>query len=93
MSSNQSPTRAKVVIYRRAPPTTAQGPRYGVVGSIAFHMLIAAATLFSFRDFHAPAETHMVPVDLITIARNTDVAAQAPPARAKNSAKVATTFE
>jgi outer membrane biosynthesis protein TonB len=69
-----------VVIYRRAPPTTAQGPRYGVVGSIAFHMLIAAATLFSFRDFHAPAETHMVPVDLITIARNTDVAAQAPPA-------------
>ena len=80
MPSNQSPTRAKVVIYRRAPPTTAQGPRYGVVGSIVFHGLIVAAALFSFRDFHAPVETHMVPVDLVTIADTTNVAAQAPPA-------------
>jgi len=65
---------------RRMRPTTERGPRYGVVGSLLFHGLIFAALLFTFqRNFKAPEETHMVPVDLVTIADQTNVAAQAPP--------------
>ena len=78
MSQSQSPTRAKA--QRRPGPTTAGGPRYGVVGSLAFHGLIFAAALFTFHaNFKAPEESHVVPVDLVTIADKTDVAAQAPP--------------
>lgn len=79
MSSNPSPTRTRGVAYRRAEPTTAQGPRFGIVGSLVFHVLVVAAALFSFRNFHTPQETHTVPVDLVTIADQTNVAAQAPP--------------
>jgi len=84
MSSNPSQTSAsasgaKAVPWRRSEPTTAQGPRFGVVGSLAFHGLVIAAALFSFRNFHTPQETHTVPVDLVTIAAETNVAAQAPP--------------
>jgi outer membrane biosynthesis protein TonB len=80
MSSNPSLTRSKVAL-RRARPTTAQGPRFGVVGSILFHGAIVGAALFSFHtSFVTPEETHMVPVDLVTIADKTNVAAQAPPA-------------
>jgi len=83
MSSNQSQTRSKVAAQtaiRRMRPTTARGPRYGVVGSLLFHGLIFAALLFTFqRNFNAPEETHVVPVDLVTIADQTNVAAQAPP--------------
>jgi outer membrane biosynthesis protein TonB len=79
MSSNPSPTRSKVAL-RRVRPTTAQGPRFGVVGSLLFHGAIVAAALFSFHtNFTAPEDTHMVPVDLVTIADTTNVAAQAPP--------------
>jgi hypothetical protein len=79
MSQNPSQTRSKVAL-RRARPTTAQGPRFGVVGSLLFHGLIVAAALFSFHtNFTAPDDTHMVPVDLVTIADKTNVAAQAPP--------------
>jgi hypothetical protein len=53
------------------------------VGSLVFHALIVAAALFSFRNFHTPQETHMVPVDLVTLADTTNVAAQAPPAPPK----------
>lgn len=64
---------------RRMRPTTARGPRYGVVGSVLFHGLIVAATLFTFhQNFSAPEETHVVPVDLVTIADQTNVTAQAP---------------
>ncbi len=79
MSSNPSPTRSKVAL-RRARPTTAQGPRFGVVGSILFHGLIVAAAVFTFHNnFATPEDTHAVPVDLVTIADQTNVAAQAPP--------------
>src|SRR3954471_6290420 len=82
MSSNQSQTRNKVAAQtalRRMRPTTARGPRFGVVGSILFHGLILAALMFTFqRNFKAPEETHVVPVDLVTIADQTNVAAQAP---------------
>jgi len=83
MSQSQSQIRSKVVAQtamRRMRPTTERGPRYGVVGSLLFHGLIFAALLFTFqRNFKAPEETHMVPVDLVIIADQTNVAAQAPP--------------
>lgn len=83
MSQSQSLTRHKVAApapMRRMRPTTARGPRYGVVGSLLFHGMIMAAMLFTFhRNFKAPEETHVVPVDLVTIADQTSVAAQAPP--------------
>jgi len=61
--------------------TTARGPRYGVALSAVFHGLIFAAAFLTFsRNFNAPEESHVVPVDLVTIADQTNVAAQAPPA-------------
>jgi hypothetical protein len=79
MSQSQSPTRAKGG-YRRLGATTARGPRFGVVGSVVFHGLIFAAALFTFHNsFVTPEESHVVPVDLVTIADKTNVAAQAPP--------------
>ena len=83
MSSSQSPTRNKVAAataLRRRRPTTARGPRYGVALSALFHGLIIAAALFTFhRNFETPEDSHVVPVDLVTIADQTNVAAQAPP--------------
>lgn len=86
MPSNPNPSRSKVppgakaAAWRRTGPTTAQGPRYGVLGSLAFHALIFAGALFSFHNFRAPEETHIVPVDLVTLADTTNVQALAPPA-------------
>jgi hypothetical protein len=52
----------------------------GAAGSLVFHALIFAAALFSFhRSLSTPEDTHVVPVDLVTIADQTNVAAQAPP--------------
>lgn len=83
MSSSHSPTRAKAaaaVLYRRTHATTAQGPRYGVLASAAFHGLIFAAAIFTFqRNFDMPDDSNVVPVDLVTVADVTNVAAQAPP--------------
>jgi len=82
MSSNPSRAHRKVtaeIALRRRRPTTARGPRYGVVGSVLFHGLILAAMIFTFhRNFSAPEETHVVPVDLVTIADKTNVTAEAP---------------
>ncbi|HJS44891.1 MAG TPA: hypothetical protein VJ753_00690 [Rhizomicrobium sp.] len=83
MSSSQSPTRRKAAaaaIPRRLRPTTARGPRYGVALSALFHGLIFTAALFSFhRNFETPPDSHVVPVDLVTIADQTNVTAQSPP--------------
>lgn len=83
MSSSQSPTRRKAAaaaIPRRLRPTTARGPRYGVALSALFHGLIFTAALFSFhRNFETPPDSHVVPVDLVTIADRTNVTAQSPP--------------
>jgi hypothetical protein len=82
MSSSQSQAHRKVtaqIALRRMRPTTARGPRLGVLGSLLFHGLIVAALIFTFhRNFKAPEETHIVPVDLVTIADQTNVAASAP---------------
>jgi hypothetical protein len=84
MSSHKSPTRGKLAAQTalmRMRPTTERGPRFGVVGSLLFHGLIFAAALFTFhRNFETPEESHVVPVDLVTIANQTNVTAQAPPA-------------
>jgi len=84
MSSNQSPTRnrmaAHAAFYRKA-PTTEQGPHYGVFVSVLFHGLILATTLFTFhQNFEVPEDSHIVPVDLVTIANKTNVTAESPPA-------------
>jgi hypothetical protein len=64
---------------RRIRPTTRNQVPLGVAGSLLFHGLIVAALLLTFqRNFKAPEETHVVPVDLVTIADKTDIAAQAP---------------
>ena len=82
MSSSQSPTRKAAFAFAtgRAGATTARGPRYGVALSAIFHVLIFAAAFLTFsRNLSTPEETHVVPVDLVTIAEKTNVAAQAPP--------------
>jgi hypothetical protein len=71
---------AAQIASRRGPPTTEQGPRYGVVVSVLFHGLIFAAALFTVhQNFATPEDSHVVPVDLVTIANQTNVTAQAPP--------------
>ena len=83
MSSSQSPTRKKAAaaaVPRRLRPTTARGPRYGVALSALFHALIFMAALFSFhRNYETPPDSNVVPVDLVTIADQTNVTAQSPP--------------
>ncbi len=80
MSSSQNPARKKAHAPRRARPTTARGPRYGMALSALFHGMIFAAALFTFhRGFETPEDNHVVPVDLVTIAQQTNIAAQAPP--------------
>lgn len=83
MSPNQSPTRRNVAAaapIRRMRPTTARGfPYESLLGAILFHGLIVAALFITFqRNFTTPEETHVVPVDLVTIADQTNVAAAAP---------------
>ena len=83
MSQSQSPTRSKVAAQpamRRRRPTTARGPSFSILGSLLFHVLIMATALITFhRSFDTPEDSHVLPVDLVTIADTTNVAAQAPP--------------
>ena len=85
MSSSRNPTRKTVTEVAfatgRAGVSTAHGPRFGVALSAIFHGLIFAAAFLTFqRNFNTPEDSHVVPVDLVTIADKTNVAAQAPPA-------------
>lgn len=78
MSQSQSSNRARAL--RRPRPTTANPPLLGYAVSLLFHAALAAAVLFSLRHaFEVAPETHAVPVDLVTVAERTNVAAQAPP--------------
>ena len=64
---------------RRIGATTEQQLPLGIAGSVLFHALIFAAVIFTFqRNFSAPQENHIVPVDLVTLADKTNVAAEAP---------------
>src|SRR5277367_4773472 len=79
MSPSQKQTRSKS---RRGPPrpTTARGPRAGLVISLALHAGLIAATYMTWHHvIDVSDESHAVPVDLITVAMQTNVAAQAPP--------------
>jgi hypothetical protein len=65
---------------RRRPPTTARDPGYGILISLVFHGMILFATYITFqRNFATPEENTVVPVDLVTIASQTNVTAEAPP--------------
>ena len=65
---------------RRRPPTTAREPGYGILISLVFHGMILAAIFITFhRNFATPEESTVVPVDLVTIANQTNVTAEAPP--------------
>jgi hypothetical protein len=82
MSQSQSQTRnIKRAPLRRPPrPTTAKGPRAGLAVSLVLHAALIAATYFTWsRMVNLPEESHSVPVDLITISRETNVQAMAPP--------------
>lgn len=82
MSRSQSPTRnINRAIGQRPPrPTTARGPRAGLVVSLLFHAVLIAATYVTWsRMVNVSEESHSVPVDLITVSKQTNVAAMAPP--------------
>ncbi len=61
---------------RVARPTTLRGPRFGVAGSLLLHGGILAAALFVWnRSLDLTGEkSAIVPVDLVTITRKTDIA-------------------
>jgi hypothetical protein len=77
MSPAQSQTAARP--RGRAAPTTARGSSYGGPASLLLHGLAVAALFFTFNGLVPPGESNMVPVDLITIAEETNVAAPPPP--------------
>ena len=62
-------------------PTTARGPRVGLLGAFVLHGAIAAGALFTWQhrlDF-TDQSPPMVPVDLITIADKTNIIATVQP--------------
>jgi outer membrane biosynthesis protein TonB len=72
---------AAATLGRRIRPTAKQQLPLGVASSLLFHVVIFGFVLFSFhRNFTTPDETHIVPVDLVTIAAKTNIEAQSPPA-------------
>src|SRR5579872_2709450 len=81
-SQSQIPTSRPSRGKRRPPrPTTARGPRAGLAISFALHAGLIAATYLTWNRMvdTMSEESHAVPVDLITVAQQTNVAAQAPP--------------
>src|ERR1700744_4259625 len=60
----------------RRRPTTARGPRVGIVAAVLLHGAIIAATLFSWQHKLEIADQSPPtgPVDLVTIADKTNIA-------------------
>lgn len=82
MSKSQSQTRSinRALGQRPPRPTTARGPRAGLIVSLLLHAALIGATYFTWsRMVNVSEESHAVPVDLITISKETNVAAMAPP--------------
>src|ERR1043166_9072568 len=80
MSTSQSQTRIRRATRRPPRPPTARGPRAGLAISLILHAGLLAATYLTWQHMmDLSEESHAVPVDLITIAAATNVAAQAPP--------------
>lgn len=78
MSSAQTRSSTRRAPYRPARPTTARGPRAGLVISLLLHAGLIAATWFTFRSMMELPASHVVPVDLV-VAEQTNVRAEAPP--------------
>src|SRR5579864_1234002 len=80
MSPSQNQTRIRP---RRGPPratTARQQPYAGLAISLLLHAgLIGATYLTWHRMLDTSEESHAVPVDLITVAKVTNIAPQAPP--------------
>jgi hypothetical protein len=82
MSQSQNPTRnIKRPFGQRPPrPTTARGPRAGLALSLLLHTALISATYLTWsRMVNLSEVSHAVPVDLITVTRQTNVAAMTPP--------------
>lgn len=81
MPSAPSPTLSASVRPRTRPrPTTARQPVIGLPASLVLHGLAIASIFFVFNgSFAPPMETHAVPVELVTLASQTNVAAAPPP--------------
>src|SRR3954470_16793328 len=80
MSPDQNPTRSNLARGRPPRPTTARGPRSGLLLSLALHVGLIGATYLTWHRMLAPSDIgHAVPVELITVAAQTNVAPQAPP--------------
>ena len=61
-------------------PTTARQPVIGLPASLLLHGLAIASIFLAFNtSFAPPEESHAVPVELVTLAKQTNVAAAAPP--------------
>src|SRR5579871_6757425 len=79
-SRSQISSTRRLLPQRPPEPTTAAGPRAGLVLSVLLHAALIGATYFTWaRMLEASPETHAVPVDLITVTDQTNVAAMAPP--------------
>ena len=81
LQSRSQTSGARRLLPQRPPrPTTAQGPRAGLVLSFLLHAALIGGTYFTWsRMLDVAPETHAVPVDLITVTDKTNVAAMAPP--------------
>lgn len=62
-------------------PTTARGPRVGIVAAVLLHAAIVATTLFSWQHNLEieREESPVVPVDLVTLGDKTNITPMAPP--------------
>lgn len=79
-SRSQTSSTRRLLPQRPLEPTTAQGPRAGLILSFLLHAALIGATYFTWsRMLDASPESHAVPVDLITVTEKTNVAAMAPP--------------
>jgi hypothetical protein len=66
--------------FRPPPATTEKRGFGGPLMSLLFHAALIAGTYVTWQHVLAPAEeTHAVPVELVTIAPSTNIAAEAPP--------------
>jgi len=79
-SRSQISSTRRLLPQRPPAPTTAEGPRAGLIVSILLHAALIGATYFTWaRMLDITPESHAVPVDLITVTDKTNVAAMAPP--------------
>ena len=79
-SRSQTSSTRRLLPQRPPTPTTAEGPRAGLIVSVLLHAALIGATYFTWAHvLDVSPETHAVPVDLITVTDQTNVAAMAPP--------------